>query len=109
MAEDIGVDAVKIGMLGTAGTIEAVVRALDLVEAPVVLDPVMVAESGAALLDDRTRSTRSASALMPNAEAVATPNQPEAEGPWPASGRLDADTNDASVSPARSSPGGGPS
>src|SRR5919205_4370533 len=42
VAEDIGVDAVKIGMLGTVEAIEAVGRALDLVgEAPVVLDPVM--------------------------------------------------------------------
>ena len=44
VAEDIGVDAVKIGMLGTAETIDAVAEALDLVgDAPVVLDPVMVA------------------------------------------------------------------
>ena len=47
VVEDIGVDAVKIGMLGTRETIEAVGEALDLVgDAPVVLDPVMVAESG---------------------------------------------------------------
>ena len=52
VAEDIGVDAVKIGMLGDEATIEAVVEALDLVGgAPVVVDPVMVAESGAVLLD----------------------------------------------------------
>src|SRR3954470_14482401 len=52
VAEDIGVDAVKIGMLGTAETIDAVAEALALVPgAPVVLDPVMVAESGARLLD----------------------------------------------------------
>src|SRR5919205_230476 len=51
--EDIGVDAVKIGMLGDATTIEAVARALDELPhgTPVVLDPVMVAESGAQLLD----------------------------------------------------------
>ena len=77
MVEDIGVDAVKIGMLGTAATIAAVDRALDLVgDAPVVLDPVMVAESGARLLDEdaeevlRTR-------LLPRV-AVVTPNLPEA-------------------------------
>src|SRR3954452_7172483 len=52
VVEDIGVDAVKTGMLGDVATIEAVSRALDLGgEAPVVIDPVMVAESGARLLD----------------------------------------------------------
>src|SRR6185437_372425 len=53
VAEDIGVDAVKIGMLGDRATIEAVARAIqELPDAtPVVLDPVMVAESGAQLLD----------------------------------------------------------
>ena len=56
MAEDIGVDAVKIGMVGAAETIEAVAEALDLTgDAPVVLDPVMVAESGARLLDEEAR------------------------------------------------------
>jgi hydroxymethylpyrimidine/phosphomethylpyrimidine kinase len=77
VAEDIGVDAVKIGMLGTAETIAAVDRALDLVgDAPVVLDPVMVAESGARLLDEdaeeelRTR-------LLPRVTVV-TPNVAEA-------------------------------
>src|SRR5437764_14841651 len=51
VADDIGIDAVKIGMLGDAATIAAVEEALDLVgDAPVVLDPVMVAESGASLL-----------------------------------------------------------
>src|ERR1051325_11364340 len=53
VAADIGVDAVKIGMLGTAATVDAVVEALDLLgDAPIVVDPVMVAESGAILLDD---------------------------------------------------------
>ena len=54
MAEDIGVDAVKIGMLGTVATIEAVARrSLELLApgTPVVLDPVMVSESGAELLE----------------------------------------------------------
>ena len=53
VADDIGVDAVKIGMLGTAETIRAVERSLDLLgDVPIVLDPVMVAESGAKLLDE---------------------------------------------------------
>src|SRR5204863_7599110 len=52
VARDIGVHAVKIGMLGCVETIAAVREALDLLDAavPVVLDPVMVAESGAKLL-----------------------------------------------------------
>src|ERR1700755_3577012 len=53
VAEDIGVDAVKIGMLGTAETVAAVREALELLDGPpVVIDPVMVAESGAVLLDE---------------------------------------------------------
>src|SRR4051812_2081259 len=56
VASDIGVDAVKIGMLGSVVTIAAVDEALDLVGgAPVVLDPVMVAESGAVLLESDAR------------------------------------------------------
>ncbi len=74
---DIGVDAVKIGMLGTVETIEAVGEALDLVgDAPVVLDPVMVAESGAVLLDEGARGLLR-EGLLPRV-AVATPNVPEA-------------------------------
>jgi hydroxymethylpyrimidine/phosphomethylpyrimidine kinase len=77
VAEDIGVDAVKIGMLGTAETIEAVASALDLVgEAPVVLDPVMVAESGAMLLEPNAREAL-AKLLFPRATVV-TPNLHEA-------------------------------
>ncbi|MGI8806200.1 MAG: bifunctional hydroxymethylpyrimidine kinase/phosphomethylpyrimidine kinase [Thermoleophilaceae bacterium] len=77
VAGDIGVDAVKIGMLGSAETIEAVEQALGLVaNVPVVLDPVMVAESGAVLLDeDARRALRGR--LLPRA-TVATPNLSEA-------------------------------
>jgi hydroxymethylpyrimidine/phosphomethylpyrimidine kinase len=77
VADDIGVDAVKIGMLGTAETIAAVEEALDLIpDAPVVLDPVMVAESGATLLDDDAQAALR-ERLVPRA-AVVTPNLPEA-------------------------------
>jgi hydroxymethylpyrimidine/phosphomethylpyrimidine kinase len=77
VAEDIGIDAVKVGMLGTAATVEATVEALDLVgDAPVVVDPVMVAESGAVLLDEDAR-TALIEDLLPRAEVV-TPNIPEA-------------------------------
>jgi hydroxymethylpyrimidine/phosphomethylpyrimidine kinase len=77
VAEDIGIDAVKIGMLGTAATVEAVVEALGYVgEVPVVIDPVMVAESGAVLLDEEARLAL-VERLLP-LTAVATPNIPEA-------------------------------
>jgi hydroxymethylpyrimidine/phosphomethylpyrimidine kinase len=77
VAEDIGVDAVKIGMLGNAETIAAVVEALDLVgAAPVVLDPVMVAESGGRLLDQSAEDALR-KLLLPRV-TVTTPNLPEA-------------------------------
>jgi hydroxymethylpyrimidine/phosphomethylpyrimidine kinase len=77
VAEDIGIDAVKIGMLGDAATIDAVLESLDLVaDAPVVVDPVMVAESGAVLLDPSARRAL-VERLLPRA-AVATPNLLEA-------------------------------
>jgi len=77
VAEDIGVDAVKIGMLGTAETVDAVVEALSFLgPAPVVIDPVMVAESGAVLLDDEARAAL-IERLLP-LTSVATPNIPEA-------------------------------
>jgi hydroxymethylpyrimidine/phosphomethylpyrimidine kinase len=77
VAEDIGVDAVKIGMLGTVETIHAVERSLDLLgSAPVVLDPVMVAESGARLLDEGAQEALR-TRLVPRATVV-TPNLPEA-------------------------------
>jgi hydroxymethylpyrimidine/phosphomethylpyrimidine kinase len=75
---DIGVDAVKVGMLGTAETVDAVRLALAELEpgTPVVVDPVMVAESGAELLD-RSARTVLIERLLPLA-TVATPNLPEA-------------------------------
>ena len=78
VAEDIGVDAVKIGMLGTAETVRAVREALELLEpdTPVVLDPVMVAESGAVLLDEPARAAI-VEELLPRATVI-TPNVPEA-------------------------------
>ena len=77
VADDIGVDAVKIGMLGTAATIRAVDEALDLVgDAPVVLDPVMISETGSRLLDEDARQALR-ELIVPRA-AVVTPNLPEA-------------------------------
>lgn len=77
VAEDIGVDAVKIGMLGSRETVDAVAEALTYVgKAPVVIDPVMVAESGAVLLDPAAREAL-IGRLLP-LTSVATPNIPEA-------------------------------
>ena len=77
VVDDIGVDAVKIGMLGTLETIEAVDRALDLIgTAPVVLDPVMVAESGALLLDEGAGGALRE--LLLARATVVTPNLAEA-------------------------------
>jgi hydroxymethylpyrimidine/phosphomethylpyrimidine kinase len=78
VARDIGVDAVKIGMLGTVETIEAVIRALDELapETPIVLDPVMVAESGSTLLEPAAHEAL-VTRLLPRVTVV-TPNLPEA-------------------------------
>lgn len=75
--DDIRVDAVKIGMIATAQIAEAVAEALHArPDVPVVLDPVMIAKGGAALLaDDAIASLRNA--LVPRA-TVLTPNLPEA-------------------------------
>ena len=78
VADDIGVDAVKIGMLGSAATAEAVSSALDLLAdgTPIVVDPVMVAESGARLLDRDAQ--RALVDLVVARATVVTPNIPEA-------------------------------
>lgn len=79
VVSDIGVDAAKVGMLGTRTTIGAVAEALsELPEGtPVVVDPVMVAESGARLLDiDAQRAL--VEQILPLA-SVLTPNVPEAQ------------------------------
>jgi hydroxymethylpyrimidine/phosphomethylpyrimidine kinase len=77
VASDLGVDAVKIGMLFDQPTIEAVAEALDEVgEAPIVVDPVMVAESGASLLDPGAEHALR-EFLVPRVTVV-TPNLAEA-------------------------------
>jgi hydroxymethylpyrimidine/phosphomethylpyrimidine kinase len=77
VASDIGVDGVKVGMLGDEATIDAVVEALVLVgEAPIVVDPVMVAQSGAVLLDPGAKAAL-IERVLPRANVV-TPNLPEA-------------------------------
>jgi hydroxymethylpyrimidine/phosphomethylpyrimidine kinase len=75
---DIRVDAVKVGMLATTEIIQAVAQALDEIPpgTPVVVDPVMVAESGARLLDLGAQAALVAE-ILPRA-TVLTPNLPEA-------------------------------
>ncbi len=76
--EDIGADAVKVGMLATSEVALAVAGALDELPAgtPVVVDPVMVAESGARLLEpDAQRAV--VEEILPRA-TVLTPNLLEA-------------------------------
>jgi hydroxymethylpyrimidine/phosphomethylpyrimidine kinase len=74
---DIGADAIKTGMLGDAATIAAVCDALAGCEAPLVVDPVMVAKGGAPLLMPDAVAVLTAR-LLPLA-IVLTPNLPEAE------------------------------
>lgn len=72
---DIGVDAVKIGMIGSAATAEAVAERLEaLNDVPVVFDPVMASTSGSALADT---ATIAAFARLMRLSTVATPNVPE--------------------------------
>jgi hydroxymethylpyrimidine/phosphomethylpyrimidine kinase len=92
--DDIGADAVKIGMLANAAivqTVAATVRALKLEN--VVLDPVMVAKGGDRLLEvsavDAIRES-----LIPVAHVV-TPNAPEAEVLTGMSLRSEADIREA--------------
>ncbi len=76
---DIGADAIKTGMLGSAEVIDVVVRTVERLATgvPLVVDPVMTATSGAALLDPDAVDVL-ARRLLPLA-ALVTPNVPEAE------------------------------
>ncbi len=79
--DDIGVDAVKIGMLGSAASVQAAADALvaaphgSATRVPIVLDPVMIATSGARLADDATVDAM-VERLFPIATLL-TPNLPE--------------------------------
>jgi hydroxymethylpyrimidine/phosphomethylpyrimidine kinase len=74
VVSDIGVDAVKIGMVGSAETALAVADSLQSLSCPIVFDPVMVATSGAALAD--AKSIAAFDRLMEMA-TITTPNLPE--------------------------------
>ena len=75
--DDIGADAIKTGMLGSVAVVERVSAILDTTDAAAVVDPVMIAKGGAALLDkDAVAAVRT---LMVPRAALLTPNAPEAE------------------------------
>jgi hydroxymethylpyrimidine/phosphomethylpyrimidine kinase len=75
--QDIGADVVKTGMLGEASLVEAVAAELAARRLPLVVDPVMVAKGGHALLpNDAIGALRQT--LIPLATVI-TPNVPEAE------------------------------
>jgi hydroxymethylpyrimidine/phosphomethylpyrimidine kinase len=78
VVSDIGVDAVKVGMLASAEIVLAVAEALEELEpaTPVVVDPVMVSETGAVLLAPDARGAL-VERILPRA-TVATPNLAEA-------------------------------
>jgi hydroxymethylpyrimidine/phosphomethylpyrimidine kinase len=77
VVEDIGVDAVKIGMLHSADTVRVVTAAIERHSLPrIVLDPVMIATSGAVLIDQEAVAIL-VRELFPKA-AVITPNLDEA-------------------------------
>ena len=73
---DIGVDAVKIGMLGSPAIAGVVADRLETLQVPVVFDPVMVATSGAALADE---ATIAAFERLMQLATLTTPNVPELE------------------------------
>lgn len=74
---DIGADVIKIGMLGSADIIDVVAEEIEEADAFIILDPVMVATSGDALLETKAIETLKTK-LLPLADLV-TPNVPEAE------------------------------
>jgi hydroxymethylpyrimidine/phosphomethylpyrimidine kinase len=73
---DLGADAIKIGMIGSAKTAEAVAARLEGLDLPIIFDPVMVATSGSELADAATIA--SFERLM-RVASVVTPNLPELE------------------------------
>lgn len=76
VVSDIGVDAVKIGMIGSADTAHAVADSLSDLSCPIIFDPVMVSTSGAVLADP---DTISAFERLMRLATLTTPNVPELE------------------------------
>lgn len=101
VVSDVRPKAVKIGMLGCTATAMAVadelarLRHVRLLDAPIVLDPVMVSTSGHRLIDDGTLEVLK-QRLLPMA-ALVTPNRPEAE----LLAQMPIGTNDDAIAAAR--------
>jgi hydroxymethylpyrimidine/phosphomethylpyrimidine kinase len=76
VVSDIGVDAIKIGMIGSAETANAVADRLEHLSVSIIFDPVMVATSGSALADS---DTIAAFERLMRIASLVTPNLPELE------------------------------
>lgn len=76
LISDFPIDAIKTGMLFDASTIEAVTHSVATLQAPIVVDPVMIATSGAHLLD---RNAVDAYRPLIARATILTPNLPEAQ------------------------------
>jgi hydroxymethylpyrimidine/phosphomethylpyrimidine kinase len=76
VVSDIGVDAVKIGMIGSAATANAVAERLSGLDVPIVFDPVMIATSGSHLAN---ADTIAAFERLMMIATLVTPNAPELE------------------------------
>ncbi|WP_205481834.1 bifunctional hydroxymethylpyrimidine kinase/phosphomethylpyrimidine kinase [Sphingomonas arenae] len=74
VVEDLGVDAIKIGMIGSAFTANLVADRLEALDVPIVFDPVMIATSGSVLADD---ATIAAFGRLMDLATITTPNLPE--------------------------------
>lgn len=75
VAGDLGIDAVKIGMIGSSAIADAVAdRLAAMDDVPIVFDPVMIASSGSVLADEHTVS---AFGRLMGIATVVTPNAPE--------------------------------
>jgi hydroxymethylpyrimidine/phosphomethylpyrimidine kinase len=78
IVSDLGCDAVKTGMLANSTIVEAVAAAVEALELPnLVVDPVMIAKSGAHLLDEE--AVHALRWTLLRLARVVTPNIPEAE------------------------------
>ncbi|ODP36001.1 bifunctional hydroxymethylpyrimidine kinase/phosphomethylpyrimidine kinase [Sphingomonas turrisvirgatae] len=74
VVSDLGVDAVKIGMIGSADVANAVADRLAALDVPIVFDPVMIATSGSILAD---QATIAAFTRLMRIAMITTPNLPE--------------------------------